>query len=86
MTTDATKSPTPAWQRTLIGVLLAVFIIAVGYFLWTHELHHSAKAAPSGGSPAAVQPAPAQPSHHGATPPTTIPGGIPISSRDPFAG
>jgi hypothetical protein len=82
MTTDATKSPTPAWQRTLIGVLLAVFIIAVGYFLWTHELHHSAKASP----PAAVQPAPSQPSHPGTTPPTTIPGGIPISSRDPFAG
>jgi hypothetical protein len=84
MTTDATKSPTPAWQRTLIGLLLAAVIIAVGYFLWTHELHK--KASPSGGSPAAVQPAPTQPSHPGATPPTTIPGGIPISSRDPFAG
>jgi hypothetical protein len=82
MTTDATKSPTPAWQRTLILVLLAGFIIVVGYFLWTHELHHSAKASP----PAAAQPAPAQPSHAGATPSTTIPGGIPISSRDPFAG
>ncbi len=85
MTIDATRSPTPAWQKTLIGVLLAAFIVVVGYFLWTHELHHGAKAnPPAANPPAAVQPAPASPSHSTATPSTTIPGGLPISPRDPF--
>jgi Tfp pilus assembly protein PilO len=83
MTTDATKSPTPAWQRTLMGVLLATLIVGLGYFLWTHELHHSAKASPP---PAVVQPAPAPSSQRAATPSTTIPGGIPVSQRDPFSG
>jgi hypothetical protein len=84
MTIDATKSPTPAWQRTLMGVLLATFIVVVGYFLWTHELHHSGKAAPPAANTPTAQPAQAPPAHPVATPSTTIPGGVPISPRDPF--
>jgi hypothetical protein len=85
MTIDATKSPTPTWQRVLIGVLLAGVIVAVGYFLWTHELHHAKASSPPANPPAVAQTAHAPASHPRATPVTTIPGGLPISSRNPFS-
>ncbi len=87
MTIDATKSPTPVWQRRTIAVLLAVLLAAVGYLVWTKELHHSAPAAaPAPASaPAASRTTPAPRSANPPSiPTTTVPGGIPVSSRDPF--
>lgn len=77
---DSTRSPVPAWKRLGLIVLVAVLVIAVGYFIWTKDLHHSTS--PSAGSPAATAPAPAQPAHVAHTPPTTA--GLPVSGRDPF--
>ena len=83
MTIDATKSPTPIWQRRTIAVLLAVLLAAVAYMVWTKDLHHSSPAS----APAPVT-APARthsaPVSGVASPTTTVPGGIPVSSRDPF--
>lgn len=81
---DASKSPTPAWQRYAIAVLLSLLIVVAGYVIYTKELHHTSASAP----PAA----PAAPATRSATGPrsaktsaTTIPGGVPVSARDPFA-
>jgi hypothetical protein len=87
---DATKSPVPAWQRYAIIVLLAVLLVVAGYFVWTKELKKSSSA--SSGAPAAVHaivPTANPPTGNGAaatvkTVPTTVPGGLPISARDPF--
>lgn len=83
MTVDATKSPTPAWQRKAVAAVLAVLVAAVAYVVWTKDLHHTAPAASS--PPAATKPAP---SVNAASPPasatTTVPGGLPVSGRDPF--
>jgi len=89
---DATKGPVPAWQRYTIIVLLAVLLVVAGYVVWTKELHKSTPA--SSGAPAAVHaivptanPATGNGSAVAAkTVPTTVPGGIPSSSRNPFAG
>lgn len=83
MTIDATKSPTPVWQRRTIAVLLAVLLAAVAYVVWTKDLHHPTPAsvpAPAS-APAARHSAPAS---RVASPTTTVPGGLPVSSRDPF--
>ena len=82
MTVDATKSPTPAWKRALVMVLLAVLILVTGYFLWTHELHKSSPPASSSGPAPAVQTSPT--SVKPASTPTTVPAGLPISTRNPF--
>lgn len=85
---DATKSPMPLWRRYATIALLAIVILAAGYLVWSKELHHSS----SSGSP----PSPAAASANSATTkttshpkpgatPTTIPGGIPISTRNPFS-
>ena len=81
---DASKSPMPAWRRYLTAVFLTVLIAAAGYVVWVKELHPSSPATsspPAAAAPAAGAPT-GQPEH--ATPSTTIPGGIPVSSRDLF--
>lgn len=85
---DSTKSPMPLWRRYATIALLAVLILASGYMVWSKELHHSA-ANTSAPAPAAApvtrattkSPAPIQPAKVS----TTIPGGIPISTRNPFS-
>lgn len=80
---DSTKSPVPAWKRYATMALLAVLLLVAGYVIYTKELHHSSAATAPGPAPVSkpVTPAPVakQPSTA-----TTIPGGIPISSRNPF--
>jgi hypothetical protein len=89
MTIDATKSPTPAWQRTLMIVLLAALIAVAGYYLWKHDIHKAPSAAPPS-APAVVHARAPSSQAPGSKPTvvtsTTIPGGIPISTRDPFTG
>lgn len=78
---DASKSPLPAWKRYGIMVLLAVFIAVAGYMIWNKELHHSSSNSSSPPAPTAppiLTPPPAK------AVPTTIPGGIPVSTRSPF--
>lgn len=85
MSIDATKSPTPAWQRKAVAVLLALLVTVVGYTLWSKDFHHQA-AAPPAPPPAAKAPVRSVPSTTAVTAPsTTIPGGLPLSGRDPFA-
>jgi len=90
---DATKSPMPTWKRYGLLVLIAALVVVAGAMIWTKELHHSLPIL-SKSKPAASAPAPSTPS----TPPTTtvsaaskpvattIPGGIPVSARNPFTG
>ncbi len=79
---DSTKSPIPAWRRYATIAILGIVIVVAGYLLWSKELHHSSAAATAPATtakPAASGAKPQLPS-----PSTTIPGGIPVSSRDPF--
>ena len=86
---DATKSPMPTWKRYGLLVLIAALVVVAGAMIWTKELHHSLPVL-SKSKPAASAPASSTPS----TPPTaaskpvatTIPGGIPVSARNPFSG
>lgn len=80
---DSTKSPVPAWKRYATIALLAMLTLAAVYVLYTKELHHNS--AGSSPVPATVS-RPVQPVHSASqkSTPTTIPGGIPISSRNPF--
>jgi hypothetical protein len=80
---DSTKSPMPAWKRYAVVVVLAVLLVVAGYVLWKKELHHAS----SGNSAPPATAAPSQTVHSRARPstaPTTIPGGIQPSNRDPF--
>lgn len=81
---DATASPVPAWKRYATMALLAALIIVAGYVLYTKEFKHTGSSAST--TPPATAPAPlaVPPSPTHTTAPTTIPGGIPISSRNPF--
>ena len=79
---DSTKSPTPAWQRYTVALLLTVLIAVVGYMLYSKQLHHGSSSSPP--PPAASTHSKLVPGHGSVTPSTTIPGGIPISSRNPF--
>lgn len=83
---DSSASPIPAWRRYGTVLLLTVLVLVVGYVIYMKELHHSSASAASGHPAAAVaKPVQAAP---GPAPSvsTTIPGGIPVSSRDPFSG
>lgn len=81
---DSTKSPIPVWKKYTAGVLLAVLIVVAAYVIWTKELHHSS---PNSASSAPQITAPVkQPAAKSKAPATTIPGGIPPSSRNPFGG
>jgi hypothetical protein len=80
---DSSKSPTPLWQRYALAGLLTVLVVVVGYMVWAKELHHPSSSAspPPPAAPVTTVAAPAG----GAPVTTTIPGGIAVSSRDPFS-
>ena len=88
---DATRGPMPAWKRYGLFVVVAALVLAAGAMIWTKELHHSlpllSKSKPAASAPAPTSVPPStgtvKPSK---SPATTIPGGIPVSGRDPFAG
>lgn len=79
---DTAISPVPAWKRYATMALIAVLAIVAGYVLYTKEFHH--KASSAGTTPPATAPAPPPQAQTRTTAPTTIPGGIAISSRNPF--
>jgi hypothetical protein len=88
---DATKSPMPTWKRYGLFVLMAALVLVAGATIWTKELHHSipglSKSKPAASAPTSSAPAPAAHSTASATSkpaPAAIPGGIPVSSRNPF--
>ena len=84
---DATKAPTPAWKRYGIMALLAVLIVVAAFMVWKKELHHSGSGSASPPAAAVVNPlTPTAPAKAASRPTTTVPGGLPISSRDPFGG
>jgi len=83
---DATKGPVPAWKRYGTVALLGLFIAVAVWVLWTKELHHSSSTASPTPSVSTSVPTRGAPVRRIATPATTIPGGIPISNRDPFTG
>jgi hypothetical protein len=79
---DASKSPVPAWKRYATLALMSVLVVVAGYVIYTKEIHKSSSS-PS----TAPAPATAHPQTSPSTTPsvsTTIPGGIPISNRNPF--
>lgn len=81
---DASRSPMPTWKRYGTFVLLAVLIVVAGYVIWTKELHKKSSSPPSSSPPAATTPAPVTATTVAKPAPTTIPGGLPISNRNPF--
>ena len=81
---DSTKSPTPAWKRYGTIVLLAVLVVAAAYTIWTKELHKGASSTSAGAKiPVAATPARTA-APRTSTTSTTVPGGIPLSNRNPF--
>lgn len=81
---DSTKSPAPAWKRYGTIALLAVLVVAAAYTIWTKELHKGgASSAASPNPPIAAAPARTAVPRTSTTS-TTVPGGIPLSSRNPF--
>ncbi|HET9075507.1 MAG TPA: hypothetical protein VFN68_01130 [Acidimicrobiales bacterium] len=81
---DASKTPTPAWQRYLLAALLTVLIGVIAYMVYFRDLHRSGPTARPAAS-AAHSTVTAHPATASVAPTTTtIPGGIPISGRDPF--
>lgn len=80
---DSTKAPMSPTRRYVTTALLTLLILVAMYVLWTKELHHS-NPSPASSTPAVTHPAAR--SATAPTPSTTIPGGIPISGRNPFGG
>jgi len=79
---DASRSPRPAWQRIATMVALAVLILLAVLFISKKVLHHGSESNSTPPPPAATSPAKSikAPTH------SAVPGGVPISSRDPFQG
>lgn len=82
---DSSASPIPAWRRYGTLLLLTVLVLVAGYVIYTKELHHSSPSTGTGHPAAATAPVQAVP-RAAPSVSTTIPGGIPVSSRDPFSG
>jgi hypothetical protein len=89
---DATKSPLPAWKRYGLIILVAALVVVAAGMIWTKELHHSipgiSKSKPAASAPASATPssAPAASASKPKPVATTIPGGVPVSARNPFDG
>lgn len=81
---DASKSPIPTWRRYVMAGVLTIAILVAGWFVWSKDLHHASLP----GTPAAATTPPGLPAgpatRQSASTATTIPGGIPVSSRNPF--
>ena len=86
---DSSKSPVPTWKRYLTMAVLAALVIVAGYVIYTKELKGSSGSS-NASPPAATVPAASgnAPSGGGSNPstasPTTVPGGVAVSSRNPF--
>jgi hypothetical protein len=78
---DASLSPRAAWRRYATLILLLVLVAAAAYVIWTKELHHSAATNSAPKQPPAVV---STKTHSVRPSATTIPGGVPVSGRDPF--
>jgi hypothetical protein len=80
---DASRAPRPAWQRYATIAALAVLILLALLFVSKKVLHHSSQSNSAPPPPAATSPIKStKPAvSHGA-----IPGGVPISNRNPFQG
>jgi hypothetical protein len=88
---DASKSPLPTWKRYGLLLLIGVLVVVAGAMVWTKELHHSlpliSKSKPAASAPASTaQSTPPSATASKAAKPvaTTVPGGIPVSGRNPF--
>jgi hypothetical protein len=80
---DASHSPQTTWKRVATIVGLAVLILLALLLVWKKELHHHSSGSAHVNTPAAS----ARPSSSmKKAPAATIPGGIPVSSRNPFQG
>lgn len=81
---DSSKTPIPLWRKYGTLVALTVLVLVAAYVVWVKELHHAAPSvpAPSAVSHTSVTP----PAHTAPTTSTTLPGGLPVSSRNPFGG
>jgi hypothetical protein len=80
---DASRTPRPAWQRYATIAALAALILVALLFISKKVLHHSSQSDSTPPPPAATSPV------KSIKPPIThsaVPGGVPISSRDPFQG
>jgi hypothetical protein len=79
---DSTKSPAPVWRKYLTIVVLSALIVVAVYLVWTKELHKSSSN-PTSTPTTVTVPAKVTPTK---APVTTVPGGVPISNRNPFGG
>jgi len=79
---DSTKSPIPAWRRYATVVALTVLVFVAGFVIWTKELHHQSSTPASLSPPAIAKTAGSKLAAPTTT--TTVPGGLPVSSRNPF--
>lgn len=82
---DSTRSPIPTWRKYATAILLTVLIAVAGYVVWSKELHHG-QSTPAAVSPPVAAKTVAPKAAPTASTTTTIPGGLPISTRDPFGG
>lgn len=80
---DSSKSPVPLWKRYATAGLLTVLVLVMGYVVWAKELHHTTSSSSTPPAPAVAAPSPKTPATTVPTA-TTIPGGVPVSARDPF--
>lgn len=79
---DASKSPVPAWKRYMTIAVVSVLVALAAYVIYTKEIHKST--ANPGPTPAQNAVAPQGAPSRVPTVSTTIPGGVPVSSRNPF--
>lgn len=78
---DSSKTPMPLWRRYATLAALTLLVLVAAYVVWVKELHHSTPSVPT---PSAVSHAAVPPAHPTASTTTTLPGGLPVSSRNPF--
>jgi hypothetical protein len=83
MPIDSTKTPSSPRQRYAVAILLTVLVVLAGYFVYMKDLrHHSTVSSPTS-TPSVVQTVPKSKAPT-VTTTTTIPGGVAISTRNPF--
>jgi hypothetical protein len=80
---DASRSPRAAWQRYATIVALAVLILLAVLFISKKVLHHGSQSNSAPPPPAVTSPVK---SIKAAAPHNAVPGGVPISNRNPFQG
>jgi hypothetical protein len=83
---DASLSPRPAWQRYATMAGIAVLILLALIVVWKKELHHQSSGSATAHTPVAAAPAAPPLKSVKKAPTTIVPGGVPVSSRNPFQG